>query len=356
MLYGLRGAGKTALLNYLRNAIAEPADWVTISLEAQTTAAGATAVRRQLGRELLTAIRRFSHRRRVTHVLDNLQQVIGSFTVSVGPVAVSREALPANPDRAGTGTLEIDLPELVEDVCTVLRRENSALAIFIDELQDLDVELMTALLTVQHMANQRELPFFLIGAGLPNLPSALSSARSYAERLFTYTTVGPLNRDDAAQALTEPAERFGGQYLPEALSLLVDVSDGYPYFLQTFGQAIWNLAPEREFTQADAAAAIIEGWEQLDAGFFPSRWERATPSERAYLHAMAELATGPDSAPTTADIVAALGSTQKATSVVRSQLIDKGLIYSPEHGHVAFTVPGMADFLHRQDPNIRRSS
>ena len=116
-----------------------------------------------------------------------------------------------------------------------------------------------------------------------------------------YTTVGPLNRDDAAQALTEPAERFGAQYLPEALSLLVDVSDGYPYFLQTFGQAIWNLAPEREFTQADAAAAIIEGWEQLDAGFFPSRWERATPSERAYLHAMAEFATDPDSAPTTAD-------------------------------------------------------
>ena len=212
---------------------------------------------------------------------------------------------------------------------------------------------MTALLTVQHMANQRELPFFLIGAGLPNLPGALSGARSYAERLFTYTTIGPLNRDDAAVALTEPAERFGARYSTDALSLLVDISDGYPYFLQTFGQAIWNLAPDREFTMADAEAAIVEGQDELDAGFFPSRWERATPAERAYLHAMTGLAAGPDTA--TADIVAALGSTQKATSVVRSQLIDKGLIYSPEHGRVAFTVPGMADFLHRQDPTINRS-
>lgn len=353
MLSGLRGVGKTALLNHLRNAIADPADWVTISLEAQTTGSGAAAVRRQLGRELLTAIRRFSHRRRLAHVLESLQQVIGSFTLSVGPVAVSREAPPVNPERAGTGTLEIDLPELVEDVCTVLQAENSALAIFIDELQDLDVELMTALLTVQHMANQRELPFFLIGAGLPNLPGALSGARSYAERLFTYTTIGPLNRDDAAVALTEPAERFGARYSTDALSLLVDISDGYPYFLQTFGQAIWNLASDREFTMADAEAAIVEGRDELDAGFFPSRWERATPAERAYLHAMTGLAAGPDTA--TADIVAALGSTQKATSVVRSQLIDKGLIYSPEHGRVAFTVPGMADFLHRQDPTINRS-
>ena len=137
------------------------------------------------------------------------------------------------------------------------------------------------------------------------------------------------------------------------MSLLVDISDGYPYFLQTFGQAIWNLASDREFTMADAEAAIVEGRDELDAGFFPSRWERATPAERAYLHAMTGLAAGPDTA--TADIVAALGSTQKATSVVRSQLIDKGLIYSPEHGRVAFTVPGMADFLHRQHPTINRS-
>lgn len=279
----------SGLLNYRRTTVAEPADWVTISLEAQATRSGAAAVRHQFGRELLTAVRRFSHRRRAEHVLRTLQEVIGSLTVSVGPVAIRREAPPTSMERAGTETLEIDLPELVEDVCTVLKQERSALAVFIDGLQDLDVELMTALVSVQHMANQRELPFFLIGARLPNLPAVLSSARSYAERLFTYTTIGPLSPADAAAALAEPAQRFGSDYAPNALAKLVEVSNGYPYFLQTFSAAIWDLAPDALFTLADAELAITDGWDQLDAGFFPSRWERATPTERAYLHAMASL-------------------------------------------------------------------
>ncbi len=226
------------------------------------------------------------------------------------------------------------------------------------------MKLLAALLSVQHMANQRELPFFLIGAGLPNLPAVLSSARSYAERLFTYTTIGPLSPADAADALAEPARRFGADYTPDALAELVQVSNGYPYFLQTFGAAIWDLAPDAVFTVADARLAITVGWEQLDAGFFPSRWERATPTERAYLHAMANLVRGGQprhpgatvgndtAAVATADVVSALSSSQKATSVARGQLIDKGLIYSPEYGRIAFTVPGMADYLARQDPSI----
>ncbi len=360
MLSGLRGVGKTALLNYLRMVVAEPADWVTISLEASATRSGAASVRHQLGRELLSAVRRFSRRRRAAHVLADLQEVIGSFTVSVGPVSLSRDAPATNSDRAGTGTLEIDLPELIEDVCTLLQAERSALAIFIDEMQDLDSELLSALVSVQHMANQRELPFFLIGAGLPNLPAVLASARSYAERLFTYATIGPLSPADAAEALREPVQRLGADYTTEALSQVVDVSQGYPYFLQTFGACIWNLAPATPFTLTDAQLAITEGWQQMDAGFFPSRWERATPTERAYLHAMATLTTpAHPAAPgagtahvATGDIAAALGASQKATSVARGQLIDKGLIYSPEYGHVAFTVPGMAQYLTRQDPTI----
>ena len=347
---GLRGVGKTSLLNYLRVQIADRHEWVTIALEGQTSPTGAAAVRRQLGRELLVAVRRFSHRRKIEHVLDRLQQVIGSFTVSVGPVEISREApeIRTLPGRAGSGYLEIDLSELVEDVTEVLRDQRSALAIFVDELQDLDPDLMSALITVQHMANQRELPFFLIGAGLPNLPAILSTARSYAERLFDYTTIGPLPAVDAARALTEPAERFGAGYEPDALTHLVDASGGYPYFLQTFGQAIWNLAPDNQFTRRDAEAAVAEGWQRLDMGFFPSRWKRATAAEREYLHTMATLG---GSTPSTGDIAHSLHSTQKALSVPRGRLIDKGLIYSPEHGHVAFTVPGMSEFLQRQDPS-----
>lgn len=193
MFTGLRGVGKTSLLNYLRIQIADRHEWVTIALEGQTSPTGVAAVRRQLGRELLVAVRRFSHRRKIEHVLDRLQQVIGSFTVSVGPVEISRDAPDPRtlPGRAGSGYLEIDLPELVEDVTEVLRDQRTALAIFIDELQDLDPDLMSALITVQHMANQRELPFFLIGAGLPNLPAVLSTARSYAERRFDYTPSAP---------------------------------------------------------------------------------------------------------------------------------------------------------------------
>lgn len=344
---GLRGVGKTSLLNYLRIQIADRHEWVTIALEGQSSPTGAAAVRRQLGRELLVAVRRFSHRRKIGFVLDRLQQVIGSFTVSVGPVEISRDAPSTLPDRAGSGHLEIDLPELVEDVTEVLRDQRTALAIFIDEFQDLDNELMSALITVQHMANQRELPFFLIGAGLPNLPAVLSTARSYAERLFDYTTIGPLPAADAARALAEPAEKFGARYESDALTHLVDASGGYPYFLQTFGQAIWNLAPDSQFTRRDAEAAVAEGWQQLDMGFFPSRWKRATAAERQYLHAMATLG---GSTPSTGDIAGALHSTQKALSVPRGRLIEKGLIYAPEHGHVAFTVPGMSEFLQRQDP------
>ncbi len=165
----------SGLLNYRRTTVAEPADWVTISLEAQATRFGAAAVRHQFGRELLTAVRRFSHRRRAEHVLRTLQEVIGSLTVSVGPVAIRREAPPTSMERAGTETLEIDLPELVEDVCTVLKQERSALAVFIDGLQDLDVELMTALVSVQHMANQRELRSSSSAPAYPTCPP--SSAR-----------------------------------------------------------------------------------------------------------------------------------------------------------------------------------
>lgn len=346
ILTGLRGVGKTALLNHLRNDIAAPKDWVTMTLEGQSNTTGSAAVRRQLGRELLTAVRRFSHRRRAEAVLERLQQVIGSFTISIGPVEVRRDA--PLPDRASSGHLEIDLPELIEDVTEILREQHTALAIFIDELQDLDKELLSALLTVQHMANQRELPFFLIGAGLPNLPAVLSSARSYAERLFNYVTIGPLTAPAAAAALSEPATRYGATYAPDALTYLVDASGGYPYFLQTFGQTIWNLAPDKTFTPRDAHAAVDDGWTQLDMGFFPSRWERATPAERQYLKAMA---TTPGTTTPTSAIATTLQTTTQALSVPRQRLINKGLIYAPEHGYVAFTVPGMANYLQRQEHN-----
>ncbi|WP_326948063.1 ATP-binding protein [Arthrobacter sp. RIT-PI-e] len=226
-----------------------------------------------------------------------------------------------------------------------LKADNSAFAIFIDEMQDLDQDLLTALITVQHTAGQRGWPFYIVGAGLPNLPTTLSRARTYAERLFDYRTIGPLEDVDAQYALTRPAKEMGAEYSPEALATLLQASARYPYFIQEFGKAIWDAAPATPFTGDDAELAVFLGLGQLDAGFFSSRWGRATRKERSYLRAMAD---DGDTGSSTSTIAERLGIKATALGPARAQLISKGIIYSPEHGRVAFTVPGMTGFILRQ--------
>lgn len=170
-------------------------------------------------------------------------------------------------------------------------------------------------------------------------------ACSYAERLFDYHQIGPLARPAAAEALVRPAELRGASYVPEAVDRLTTAADGYPYFLQEYGKAIWNLAPEKVFTLADAHAALIVGREQLDQGFFPARWDRATPAERRYLRAMAE---DGEAGSGTGEIARRLGVKLTSLGPARAQLISKGLVYAPEHGRTAFTVPGMADLIERR--------
>ncbi|MBS9376536.1 hypothetical protein [Rhodococcus sp. B50] len=221
----------------------------------------------------------------------------------------------------------------------MLKPRGSAFGLFIDEMQDLDTDLLSALLTVQHRASQREWPFFLIGAGLPNLPAVLAENRSYAERQFLYSTVGPLDKDAAADALRIPVRHHGGDFTDDALDVLVTASGGYPYFLQEYGKAIWNLAPEAPFQVEDAELAVEVGRRHLDEGFFPSRWTRATDRERRYLRALA--ATGED-APRSGKVAELMGTTASGVSDVRETAIKKGLIWAPEHGRIAFTVPGIA--------------
>lgn len=211
-------------------------------------------------------------------------------------------------------------------------------------MQDLDPATMSALVTAQHEAGQRDWPFCIIGAGLPNLPRVLSDARSYAERLFDYRTIGRLRPADAERALVEPATRFGARFEPDALATLVTAADGYPYFVQEYGQAIWNLAPTATFTAADAKAAVIFGLEHLDQGFFRARWERATPAERRFLRAMSQDNDAPSQ---TSDVARRMGLKINSLGPYRANLMAKGLVYSPEHGEIAYTVPGMAAYVHR---------
>lgn len=343
MLSGLRGVGKTTLLNALAEH-AERHDWLTISIEARPNDAGIAAVRARLGNELAVGLRRFSRKRQVQKAFERLISLAQGFSLGLGVGPATVNVKYDGPDAA-SGDIDLDLEELVEAISDAMKKHGSAFGLFIDEMQDLDSDLLGALLAVQHRAAQREWPFFVIGAGLPDLPSVLADTRSYAERQFSYSTIGPLSPTDATDALIIPIERFGGSLTAEALEILVEASGGYPYFLQEFGKAIWNIAATNIFDAEDAHLAVQLGRQALDSGFFPSRWTRATDRERRYLRAMAR--TG-ESAPRSGRVAAEMGTVTTAVSDLRDSTIKKGLIWSPEHGRVAFTVPHMADFILRQ--------
>jgi hypothetical protein len=341
VLTGLRGVGKTVLLNEMAQQ-ATRAGWLTVQLEARREPTGAAAVRRMLARELISAARPLRPQT-LTGRMRTAFSTISSFNASVGATGVTL-GVEIEPGRADSGDTEIDLIELVEDVAAAVAEEGRGFGIFLDEMQDLDPDTMAGLLAAQHLAGQRELPFYVVGAGLPNLPRVLTDARSYAERLFDYRPIGKLTRDDAAQALVEPAERYGARFTDDALRIVLDATDGYPYFIQEYGQAIWNLSPTKVFTEDDARAAVGFGLEHLDGGFFRARWERATPAERRFLRAMA---ADQDSPSQTAEVARRLGLRITSLGPSRANLMAKGLVYAPEHGLVAYTVPGMAAFVNR---------
>ena len=343
VLHGLRGVGKTVLLNQFRDQ-AERFEWFVIELEGRHTEAGNEAVRQRLGRALLLASRRLQRTRHATAVVKEALRTVKSFSLSLG-VASIEIGLEAAQGRADSGQLEVDFEEVVEDLAPALRETSSAFALFIDEMQDIDPELLVALLAAQHRAGQKGWPFFIFGAGLPALPSVLSSARSYAERLFHYREIGAVDATAAMDALVVPAMRQGASFEPGAAETIVDASRGYPYFLQTYGQAAWEIARSKSISRDDATAAIADGNAELDMGFFPARWDRATPAERTYLRAMS---LDSDDGSRTAELAARLGVKPAALSPARQNLIDKGIIYMPERGRVAFTVPNMASFIQRQ--------
>ncbi|WP_411720441.1 AAA family ATPase [Mycetocola sp.] len=343
VLHGLRGVGKTVLLNQFRDQ-ADRAEWLIVDLEGQASESGQEAVRRKLARELALAARRLYRGKGMTEKVKQALSTIRSFGISFGGASLEVGIEPAI-GRADSGRIEVDFEELIEDLVPALKERDSAFGLFIDEMQDLEPELLTALLSAQHRAGQRGWPFFVIGAGLPNLPSTLSAARSYAERLFSYREIGALDEKSATDALVVPAKRQGAEYDVDAAELIVGASGGYPYYLQTYGQAAWELALDRRITKEDATAAIQRGNEELDMGFFPARWDRATPGERNYLAAMAEDAGNPSQ---TSELASRLKTKPQSLSPVRQSLIEKGIIYVPDRGLVAFTVPNMNDFVSRQ--------
>ncbi|MCP9276947.1 ATP-binding protein [Mycolicibacterium arenosum] len=343
ILSGLRGVGKTTLLNRLADH-ADRQGWLTVTIEARPDDAGVTAVRAQLSQELTVGLRRFSRKHRIEKVVEPLIEMARRFSVDValGPAKLT---VKSTGEAAATGDIALDVEELVEEITAAIKPKGSAFGLFIDEMQDLDRGLLSALLATQHRAGQREWPFFIIGAGLPNLPAVLADTRSYAERQFAYSSIGPLDAAAAADALRVPIRDFGGDLSADALDILVAASGGYPYFLQVFGQAVWNVAADAPFDEEDAYLAVEVGVKRLDEGFFPSRWRRATERERRYMAAIAH--TGEES-PRSGQVARLMGASASAVSDVRDSALKKGLIWAPEHGRIAFTVPHMADFIRRQ--------
>lgn len=335
ILYGLRGVGKTVLLNELAFRL-DKAQWFVVSVEAKKSERGAVQLRRRLADELQRRAR--SRTEAFGDAAGAIAAALGSLTLRFGGTEIS-----VNRER-NSSTTELDLRDAVLRIAAALQRRQRGFAICVDEIQDIDDELAEDLIEAQHTAGQQGLPFFLLGAGLPGTPARLAGSHSYAERLFNYREVGPLNTAGVDAALNEPAARQNASFSFEAVQAIADASAGYPYFVQEFGQAAWNLADGPQITEEEAHAAVQRGFDALDSAFFASRWSKATDRERDYLGAMAVN----DGAPArTREVAERLGTTVQSLSPQRQSLIDKGIIWSPERGKIAFTVPGMAEFIDR---------
>lgn len=340
VLYGYRGVGKTTLLNAMR-AQATTAGWLCIDLEAQTSVSGAQSVRQQLARRLGMAAVNFKKGKKVTKAVRHALSTLESFSFTLG--AASMGFSKTSGTRKLSGNIEVDLEMVVDDFAAALKESNSAIGVFIDEMQDLDEELLSALLTVQNRAGQNGIPFYVVGAGLPTLPALLARSRSYAERLFTFLEVGPLTPDAARRAIVEPLAPYSFNIEESALQIVLTESGGYPFFLQIFGRELWLAADERRIDLDVAHRALTAGLQEMDRGIFRARWDRTTAEERDYLRAM--VAT--NSAHPRASTVAA--SANNLSDDVRASLVRKGIIFVPEPGAVAFTMPGMPSFIARRD-------
>src|SRR6476661_3455600 len=287
VLTGLRGVGKTVLLNALRSA-AVRADWGTGKLEARPD----QPLRRPLSAALHMAIRELGSPRS-----DEVLGTVKAFAArDTGGGARVRERwnpgidVPATTGRADSGDMEIDLVELLTDVGGLAADLGRGVAIFVDEMQDLRPEDVSALCAACHEISQSGLPVIVVGAGLPHLPAVLSASKSYSERLFRYSRVDRLDRESADRALVSPARDEGCAFTPEALDEMYAVTAGYPYFIQAYGKVVWDVAPTSPVTAQDIRVAVPEAESELAVGFFGSRFERATPAEREYLRAMADAA------------------------------------------------------------------
>jgi len=340
MLLGLRGVGKTVLLNRIEE-LASERGHVTSFIEAPENKKFAELVYPKSHQ----AIRQFSlveaARTKAFNAMRALRAFASVFKVKVGDVSIEVDP---EPGVADSGNLEYDLTDLFLRIGEAAKAAGRAWTLFVDEIQYLTEEELAALIVSLHRVSQKNLPVMLFGAGLPQVAALSGDAKSYAERLFKFPHIGALDSIAAAEAIRQPVEKEGESIVKPAVELIVAKTKGYPYFLQEWGYQTWNAAKRSPISEADVNLGSQAAFTRLDQGFFKVRFERLTPKERDYVLAMARLGPGPYRS---SDVADSLGENVQSLGPRRAQIIKKGMIYSPAHGDIAFTVPMFDEYLKR---------
>ena len=343
IMVGLRGVGKTVLLNKIEE-LAKERQFRTLSIEATEGESLAATLAPKLRKLLLALNRMEGVGEKVRKGLIALRNFIGTVKVTCSDFGLELEPMPGVAD---SGNIEMDLTELFLLTADAAAEKGYGVALLIDEIQLLNDEDLGALIMAMHKVQQRQAPLVLIAAGLPTIPGLAGEAKSYAERLFAYPRVGKLKQDDAHAALREPAAQEGVIFDEDALDYVYTQTQGYPYFLQEWGDHVWEIASNQVITLRDAQMATTEVLQTLDESFFRVRYDRLTEAERRFLRAMAEL--GGDTCRSGA-VAGYLQVKPTAITTVRASLISKGMIYSPAYGVLDFSVPMFGDFLKREIP------
>ncbi|MCG2799837.1 MAG: ATP-binding protein [Cellulomonas sp.] len=345
---GLRGVGKTVLLGQFRDK-ALAADWAVV--ESEVTKHDEAAFRMETALKLRAALFDLAPRVRWTERFRRAAAALAAFTVTVDPSGQLQAGLDIDlvDGLADHRNLVMDLTDVLVAVGEAAHDRGRGVVMLFDEVQFLAKPQLEALIMALHKAVQRGLPVTMVGAGLPQVAELAGDAKSYAERLFKFPVIGDLSPEDARRALAEPARIEGVEYEPPALDLAVEVTGGYPYFIQELGYAIWGAAASSPITPGDVTEAVELYQAKLDSSFFRVRLDRASELQRAYLRAMAELGPEPQKA---SDVAALLDRESTQLGPTRAELIEMGLLYTPQHGYAAFTVPHFDRFMVRAMPEL----
>ena len=347
MLTGLRGVGKTVLLNEIERT-AQADGYRTLLVEAYEQKPLGALLAPPL-RQLLYKLDRLAgagHKAR--QALAVLKGFFETISVKMEGIELGLD-IDAEKGTADSGDLEIDLPDLFTAAAEAAAEQGTCLAVIIDEIQYLNKKELGALIMSMHRMQQRQLPLVLLGAGLPILPGLAGESKSYAERLFSFPDVGALSEADTSRALQDPVKQYRVEFDEAAVRKIYRLTQGYPYFLQEWGYQAWNRAEVSPISLAvvqDASATVTK---RLDENFFRVRFDRLTPREKRFLRVMAELGPG---AQRGSEVAECLSVKISSIGPTRAKLINKGMIYSPAHGYLAFTVPLFDDFMRRTMPEF----